>query len=453
MAYEAALDGEDTGVKKGDKALKYGEVVARRSIIEDDIGLMLANDSRVTEFASKIQKASGVKSYEELKKDGVKTAANDKVDGEVDTFGGARAFKENWGTLGGSVFAVMNEIEKDKSTKERYSISYGDNPYFDKGQKKPEFDKPMSELHYEDLPGEVQKYLTKKAMPGVPGFLSRNDFNEVTSYASAPSFNYDQLVPKAKFAMLENYRLIDSKEKFGEEERNLLIKERNGVDVKTQKGAIEYAEYSYMLDNKMDRHSSGNNANMVKRGQNKNTHENRWIEDTVFAGKPIISGPSGHTLRYLNFWKERKGDSISNGPSLEAARLVMMANLMPPKHHSYDEIMTSSIGIKDNVSTLQYNHKDSYKDLDEQKSSDAKPVAEDAYTAAFTEGEEMDITGYDVAIKEKQQKEKMAILNAMQQNLTELDLTELDLTELSGMAASLNKIKLRKNDISSPSSK
>jgi hypothetical protein len=51
-------------------------------------------------------------------------------------------------------------------------------------------------------------------------------------------------------------------------------------------------------------------------------------------------------------------------PSLEEARLVMLANLMAPKdHHSYHEIMLASIGVYNGVDVLEYKHKESYDDI------------------------------------------------------------------------------------------
>jgi hypothetical protein len=127
-------------------------------------------------------------------------------------------------------------------------------------------------------------------------------------------------------------------------------------------------------------HNTGDRANVVRGSDPNDPAVAKWIQEAIGFNKPIISGPSGHSLRYLNHWASVRmryykvisglggntGNLIKILPSLAEARLVMMGNLMPPKnHHSYHEIMLASIGISDGIDTLQYNHKDSYEDLEE----------------------------------------------------------------------------------------
>lgn len=126
-------------------------------------------------------------------------------------------------------------------------------------------------------------------------------------------------------------------------------------------------------------HNTGDKANVVMGSDPQDPKVAEWIQEAIGFNKPIISGPSGHSLRYLNHWATIRmvnhllgaflGHNLVNSlifPSLAEARLVMMANLMPPKnHHSYHEIMLASIGISDGIDTLRYNHKDSYQDLNE----------------------------------------------------------------------------------------
>lgn len=394
MAVHADIMKEDTGIDKdGGGKLSYAEAVKDREKIETKIGLSLAKDSRVTKIAANIHEKSLITLNDE-DKSVITTQAN--------KFGGARASQEDIETLGRYVFETMHHIEKDKAA---YSESKtADHPYFPTGQKKPEFDKPISTLSFVDLPTTAQTYLTEKATAPLP------------PNASGLSFNYDGLDPNAKFAILKDYRYQNEaaqatatllKEEFSGKEAIKAVleaidnaspeeRENKRTDaITTIRAAIstttnddEKAQLGALLDVVVDKHTSGDNTNMVKRGNNPdNPKEDQWIEDTVKAGKPIISGPSGHTLRYLNFWaekrkqeKERAGGNINGWPSLEAARLVMMANLMPPKHHSYDEIMTSSIGIKDETKPpLLYKHKSSYLDLATHQETDAKEIALNAY--------------------------------------------------------------------------
>ena len=401
MAVSAEIMARKTGI--GGRGPAYSRAMVDNSKIEEQIGLALAKDSRVAEFATEITKKSKVKQYGELDQ-----ARKEHINDEANTFSGARAFKEGWGTLGGSVFAVMAEIEKDKATKSKYSVSNSDNhPYYPKGKKKPEFDKPMNELLFADLPVAAKKYLTTAAAAPPP--------------AAAPAFNYNILDKDTKLAMLKNYRFQSTKAirtatklrtdirggvgAKGNIQTTLANLKNNPDNEAARVAAIqairkeiiattvsnEKAQLGALLDIVVDKHASGHNTNLVSLDKDDQGHEidnekNRWIKDTIKAGKPIISGPSGHTLRYLNFWSEKRQNDqeAAAGPSLQAARLVMMANLMPPKHHSYDEIMTSSIGITDTIDTLKYEHKASYKDLGNQ-TGDAQAVAQNAYVNSGAE--------------------------------------------------------------------
>lgn len=139
-------------------------------------------------------------------------------------------------------------------------------------------------------------------------------------------------------------------------------------------------------------HNTGNRANVVLAHDAIDPAVGKWVADALLHNKPIISGPSGHTLRYLNHWAEMRRSymvtsvvfgvlgipfDLSRLPSLEVARFVMMANLMPPKdHHSYHEIMGASIGISDFLGTLTYPHPESYVDLN------AHPIGQRAFQQA-----------------------------------------------------------------------
>lgn len=424
MAYSEEIGRMGTSAKKKDGTgyANYKEAADANSVIEEKIGLSLAKSGQLLNVAKNIAEKSKVPVYAKAHTTApeiseLSEAGKDKIDGEADTFGGARGVKEGWETLGAYTFRVMNEIEKDKGTKSKYSqVQAGNtaNPYFgNPGEKKPEFDKPISTLSFVDLPTTAQTYLTQKATAPLP------------PNASGLSFNYDGLDPNAKFAILKDYRYQNEAAQATAKELTTQLQKRppiginmrpitialNNLNHKTPNEAAARttailvikatmgttdrddakAQLGALLDIVVDKHTSGDNTNMVKKGNNPlNPHEDKWIDDTVAAGKPIISGPSGHTLRYLNFWaekrkqeKERAGGNINGWPSLEAARLVMMANLMPPKHHSYDEIMTSSIGIKDEIKPpLLYKHKSSYLDLATHQETDAKKIALNAYVEA-----------------------------------------------------------------------
>ena len=130
-------------------------------------------------------------------------------------------------------------------------------------------------------------------------------------------------------------------------------------------------------------HKTGARSNVVRYHDPADPVVNAWVEKAMELGKPVISGPSGHTLRYLNHYamcKEMVGYSksgVAGWPTLAEARLVMLANLMPPKnHHSFHEIMLASVGITDGTETLQYQFMEDYEDLA------SHPIGQDALAFA-----------------------------------------------------------------------
>ena len=345
----------------------YETAVVQMSKIEEGIGLSLAKNSQLTGLAARIQKCSEVADY-----GGSSSAVKGKVSSGVGKIGGALSFQQGWGTLGGSVNAVMNQIESTTDCKTEYSISHtAGHPYFPQGVKKPEFDKVIPEEEKNDPKYVKSNPNAARTASNLLIQVSQEFGNQAQSMFTLASFNVtDPLEGQRNAAIQTTIGLMGRNEKM------------NGM-----LGAL--------LDITLDKHSSGDDANYVALGNNPaNPNENSWINDTVSVAKPIVSGPSGHTLRYLNFWAEKRDvkrvgqpgshQSVSvipqDWPSLQAARLVMMADLMPPKHHSYDEIMTSSIGITDGVSApLEYVSKSSYWDLAIQGESDAHDIALQAF--------------------------------------------------------------------------
>lgn len=130
------------------------------------------------------------------------------------------------------------------------------------------------------------------------------------------------------------------------------------------------ARESNPLGSEFRQHTTGAKSNVVRVSDKEDKSVNKWVYEAIVHGKPVTSGPSGHTLRYLNHYAmcsemhNLSGSNTVNAPSLEEARLVMLANLIAPKeHHSYHEIMLASIGVYNGVDVLEYNHKGSYDDL------------------------------------------------------------------------------------------
>ena len=65
-----------------------------------------------------------------------------------------------------------------------------------------------------------------------------------------------------------------------------------------------------------------------------------YLEEAKALSKPVLSGPSGTAFRYISAWFHIKTEFAQvEGPTIEQAILVIMANLLPPRsHHSYHEI-------------------------------------------------------------------------------------------------------------------
>ncbi|MFC3469335.1 hypothetical protein ACFOHT_05620 [Massilia oculi] len=100
------------------------------------------------------------------------------------------------------------------------------------------------------------------------------------------------------------------------------------------------------------------------------SHES-WYRSAHANHRPIVGGMSGHTLGYLNLYKDAlihamdklKADP-GELPSLEFMRVVMLAALVGQKrHHSYDEVMAASQGISDGRVTLEYKDRTGFRDL------------------------------------------------------------------------------------------
>ncbi|WP_341665383.1 hypothetical protein [Vibrio sp.] len=138
------------------------------------------------------------------------------------------------------------------------------------------------------------------------------------------------------------------------------------------------------VSNGMRRHDAGENSNILRRSQKGMPEVENIVSLALENNRPLISGVSGHTVKFLNAFANVRSYylSIKNNPSasqdqineaskkleslptLNQARLICMANLMPPKsHHSYFEIMAASEGISDGETKLQFNDLQGYKDI------------------------------------------------------------------------------------------
>lgn len=157
--------------------------------------------------------------------------------------------------------------------------------------------------------------------------------------------------PSARKALFETLNISWSTETFTDDEAN--------------------SRDSNPLGSQYRQHTTGGLSNVVRWSDAEDKNVNQWVLDAIAHGKPVISGPSGHTLRYLNHYamcremlSYDKDTDTRQLPTLEEARLVMLGNLLPPKnHHSYHEIMLASVGVFDGEAALGYSNKLNYDDL------------------------------------------------------------------------------------------
>lgn len=157
-----------------------------------------------------------------------------------------------------------------------------------------------------------------------------------------------------------------------ESDRKKLLKEALRISWSTSEFVADEnnSRDSNPLGSEFRQHTTGARSNVVRVSDKNDPNVNKWVFEAVVNNKPVTSGPSGHTLRYLNHYAmcsemlQLSNSSARDLPSLKEARLVMLANLIAPKdHHSYHEIMLASIGVYNGDEMLEYRSKDSYDDL------------------------------------------------------------------------------------------
>lgn len=412
MAYSDEIAGMDTQAKNSEGHIygNYQAAVDANSEIEQKIGLSLAKNSKLTDLAKKINEKAKIPTFDQSSRpDQPQMDLTDKlqIEGQRDSFGGARASAEGWDTLGRSVHEAMHVIEKDKAKYSKVQAGNTANPYFGRPKsRKPEFDQPIADYKWEQLPPQIQEDLS--GMHDFKGAGLIKAYNALSSDIRRSvilnDYRYkNKSIDKTAIVFLASdisADIIASVKKIVDDPKNAKLRAATKIQILQAMGAApddQKAQLAALLDIVIDKHTSGDHTNIVSRNGDGGVKD-QWIEDTVIAGKPIISGPSGHTLRYLNFWAEKRNENIveaqdqNEWPSLEAARLVMMADLLPPRHHSYDEVMTASIGIKDKTKQpgthLMYQHKSSYDDIKKEnvKDTNLHSIVEDAYELTGAKG-------------------------------------------------------------------
>jgi hypothetical protein len=302
---------------------------------EREIGKRLSSDSRLTKVAANIRTLTGSpQNYESLA-----DQTREHVDTDVGTMAGAHEFRTNQPTLDAHAYATHTLIHdpkfNDPSIREKRKNRFN------------RIDNPRNPLF--------------------PTNNRKHDMNlhEVTDYKDYP----ESMVKLMRARGIDPQVLAAS----GEQERMRVIAKHNlKKSTDTWRGDMDITKASPTnpVNTRYRAHDVGDNANVVPvRGQSDKAAVD-WSREAIARKRPIISGPSGHSLRYMNHWAETRrkaianGQDISNWPPLEDARLVCLGNLLPPKHHhSYHEIMTASIGVTDGQSSLGYNYPNDYNDL------------------------------------------------------------------------------------------
>lgn len=103
-----------------------------------------------------------------------------------------------------------------------------------------------------------------------------------------------------------------------------------------------------------------------------------WHSNAMQNHKPIIGGMSGHTLGYLNLYKDapKEAGYPADAPTMEYLRAITFAGLVGNKrHHSYDEVMAASTGIagKPDDAPRSYRVKAGYNDVLQSTNSPSRP--------------------------------------------------------------------------------
>jgi hypothetical protein len=168
--------------------------------------------------------------------------------------------------------------------------------------------------------------------------------------------------------------IMDILQSLDEPARRTLLHENLHVAWSTETSIDDEQNHrgSNPLGEEFRQHKTGARSNVVRFSDERDRNVNQWVLGAIVHGKPVVSGPSGHTLRYLNHYAmcirmlALSGTDVRDFPSLADARLVMLGNLLTPKnHHSYHEIMLASVGVDNGLGeVLHYDHHADYTDLE-----------------------------------------------------------------------------------------
>ena len=341
---------------------EYRAAATKNLELERKIGSALIADGRVTDIARRIRAYSGapIESAELTDEDRAHLA------GAVGPIGGGRDLHEGKETLDAHVLATHLKLDRSENNdpdapvgtkrKNKFNrVASEHNPIYP-WNAHPFDDDLFKVRNWDDYPEEIQHLL-----------IERWDAYRHDELVQARVMSFPSLVNTTGLAARPVDFIIAALTT--DEQRKTFLYDILNIPWSTSQSKPDAAGPGddNPLGPAFRQHHTGNYANVVSGADAGDPIINDWVQKAIAHKKPIISGPSGHSLRYLNHWAHVLtgfGERAPEMPTLAEARLVMMANLMPPKnHHSYHEIMLASIGISALGETLGYAHPESYADL------------------------------------------------------------------------------------------
>ncbi|WP_250634583.1 hypothetical protein [Pinirhizobacter soli] len=357
---------------------------------ETQLGKALKSDPRLVDIAKRIRSLTGAPSYiaafDEHERDEIRGMKH---------IGGAHELSEDIDTLDAHVLATLIKAERREYNIDRSATEYRDKRYivnldrrlcmFNAAPK----DNIIAPWNTRDFDLEIYKVTQPEQYPARLSNLIADRWTALLATKPDPNkFVQDDLGLEGLDANAGVFHVLGS---LDESARKTLLCDDLRIPWSTEEDILDENDncptsptrLTNPLGSQFRQHKTGARSNVVRYHDPADPVVNAWVVKAMELGKPVISGPSGHTLRYLNHYamcKEMVGYSksgVADWPTLAEARLVMLANLIPPKnHHSFHEIMLASVGVTDGTETLRYQHMEDYEDLA------SHPIGRDALDVA-----------------------------------------------------------------------
>lgn len=281
--------------------------------LEERLGSVLLSDNSVKSFAERIHdKTASISENTDYH-----IRVNAKSD--IGHWGGAKGFKEGREGVNEFVYATTKHFESSIPNYREWKSDYPEQNILYLRNQGVVFDLPIDQVKPENWPFETQQMIC----------------NVYQKFYPQPDNQ------KAIFNMFKSMKST---------ERSILLKKLRASISTNLTG--DTSTFLDARESPYRQHDAGSQFNVVVDQEYRN--EARLLQ------KPILSGPSGTAFRYLKAWRDVKRMCGEPSPTMEEARLVILANLLPPNsHHSYHEIMDGSVG----VGGLQYKDKEGYGDI------------------------------------------------------------------------------------------